>query len=74
MKEACRLPDVGCRCPQAEIRACAGITTSGLLLPMVANISIDEFQALSKDNAEFTAIDAEPQVDLAASDDGIKQV
>jgi hypothetical protein len=48
--------------------------TSGLLLPMVAIISIDEFQALSIDNAEFTAIDAEPQVDLAASDDGIKQV
>ena len=56
------------------IRACAGMMTSGLLLPMVAIISIDEFQALSKDNAEFTAIDAQPQVDLAAADDGVKQV
>ena len=41
---------------------------------MVAIISIKEFQALSKDDAEITAIDPEPRVDLAASNDGIERI
>jgi len=48
--------------------------TSGLLLPMVAIISIDEFRALFGDDAGFAVIDPELQVDLVASDEGNDQV
>ena len=42
-------------CPQVEIRACAGMITSGLLLAMVAIILIDGFRALFKDDTEVEA-------------------
>jgi len=41
---------------------------------MVAIISIDEFRALFKDDAEFTVIDPRPQADFAARDNGNRQI
>jgi hypothetical protein len=57
----CKLPNVARRCPCVAIRACAGLITSGLLLRMVAIISIDEFRALFKGDAEFAVIDSVQQ-------------
>jgi hypothetical protein len=66
MTDTCRLPNTTCRRHHATIRACAGIITSGLLLPMVAIISIDELRALFKDDAEFAVIDPRPHADFSA--------
>jgi len=41
---------------------------------MVAIISIDEFRALFKGDAEFAVIDARPQADFAAWDKGRHQI
>ena len=74
MMEACELPDVSCRHNYAGICACAGFITSGLLLLMVALISIEGFRRQSKGDAKFTVIDRLPPVDLTAQDDGIDQL
>ena len=72
--EVCGLPDVSCRHNYAGICACAGFITSGLLLLMVANISIEGFRMLSRGDAKFAAIDPLPPVDLTVLDDGIEQI
>ena len=74
MTGACRLPNVQRRRHCVAIRACAGLITSGLLLRMVAIISIDEFRALFKGDAEFAVIDPRPQADFAAWDKGKHQL
>ena len=53
----------GC-CRQVEIRACTGLITSGLLLVMVAIISIDKLRTQFKGDAEFAVIDPRAQADF----------
>ena len=50
---------------QAEILACTGTITNGLLPIMVGIISIDEFRALFKGDVEFAVIDPRTQSDFA---------
>ena len=74
MTGACKLPNVARRCQCVAIPACAGLITSGLLLRMVAIISIDELRALFKGDVELAVIDPRPQADFAAWDKGKHQL
>jgi hypothetical protein len=74
MTGACRLPNVARWCQRVAIPACAGLITNGLLLRMVAIISIDEFRTLFIGDAEFAVIDPRPQTDFAAWDKGKHQL